>query len=46
MEGREGGVVKSIRHVRKGDIVSIYVTDGVIRASVKDVKEEKHDQTG
>ncbi len=46
VEGREGGVVKSIRHVRKGDIVSIYVTDGVIRASVKDVKEEKHDQTG
>lgn len=35
-------VLKSISQVKMGDTVSVYVTDGVIRASVENVKEERH----
>lgn len=42
VETEENQVLKSISQVKKGDIVSVYVTDGVIRASVDNVKEERH----
>ena len=35
-------VLKSISQVRMGDRVSVYVTDGIIKASVEDIKEEHH----
>lgn len=45
VEGEGGAVVKSIRHVRRDEHLSIYVTDGVIHAAVEDVKEIRHDRT-
>lgn len=37
VEEADGGVVKSIRQVEKGDELTVYVTDGLIRTSVKAV---------
>ncbi len=39
---QNGKVVKSIARAKKGDQLSIYVTDGVILTSVEKVKEERH----
>ena len=38
VEEADGGVVKSIRQVEKGDELTVYVTDGLIRTSVKAVQ--------
>ena len=42
VETEERQTLKSIAQVNTGDIVSVYVTDGVIKASVEEVKEEHH----
>jgi exodeoxyribonuclease VII large subunit len=42
VETEEKNVLKSISQVKKGDCVSVYVTDGIIKASVEEVKEEQH----
>lgn len=39
VEEADGGVVKSIRQVEKGDELTVYVTDGLIRTSVKAVQK-------
>lgn len=39
-EGKQ--TLKSISQVKTGDTVCVYVTDGIIRASVEEVKEEQH----
>ena len=40
VEEADGGVVKSIRQVEKGDELTVYVTDGLIRTSVKAVQKK------
>lgn len=35
-------VLKSISQVKKGNQISVYVTDGVIKATVEEMKEEQH----
>ena len=40
--GEDGKAVKSITQVRQKEELSIYVTDGVIRASVREIREEEH----
>ena len=42
VEEADGGVVKSIRQVEKGDELSVYVTDGLIRTSVKAVQKKTY----
>ena len=42
VEEAEGGVVKSIRQVEKGDELTVYVTDGLIRTSVKAVQKKTY----
>lgn len=42
VEGADGGVVKSIRQVEKGDELTVYVTDGLIRTSVKAVQKKTY----
>ena len=42
VESESGTVVKSIEQVRPQDLLSVYVTDGVIHAVVEEVKEEQH----
>lgn len=42
VEKEKGGVVKCISDVKDGDRIAIYVTDGVIDASVEHVREEQH----
>ena len=42
VETKEKQVLKSILQVKTGDTVSVYVTDGIIKASVEEVKEEQH----
>lgn len=42
VETKDKQVLKSIFQVKSGDSVSVYVTDGIIKASVKDIKEEQH----
>ena len=42
VEGRDKKAIKSIRQVRNQDRLSIYVTDGILQATVEDVKEEQH----
>ena len=42
VEEADGGVVKSIRQVEKGDELTVYVTDGLIRTSVKAVQEKTY----
>ena len=39
VEEADGGVVKSIRQVEMGDELTVYVTDGLIRTSVKAVQK-------
>ena len=40
--GEDGMAVKSITQIRPKEELSIYVTDGVIRASVREIREEEH----
>lgn len=42
VEEADGGVVKSIRQVEKGDEMTVYVTDGLIRTSVKAVQKKTY----
>ena len=42
VEEADGGVVKSIRQVEKGDELTVYVTDGLIRTSVKDLQKKTY----
>ena len=42
VEEADGGVVKSIRQVEKGDELTVYVTDGLIRKSVKAVQKKTY----
>ena len=42
MEEADGGVVKSIRQVEMGDELTVYVTDGLIRTSVKAVQKKTY----
>ena len=42
VEEADGGVVKSIRQVDKGDELTVYVTDGLIRTSVKAVQKKTY----
>ena len=42
VEEADGGVVKSIRQVEKGDELTVYVTDGLIRTSVKAVLKKTY----
>ena len=42
VEEADGGVVKSIRQVEKGDELTVYVTDGLIRTSVKAMQKKTY----
>lgn len=42
VEEADGGVVKSIRQVEKGDELTVYVMDGLIRTSVKAVQKKTY----
>ena len=42
VEEADGGVVKSIRQVEKGDELTLYVTDGLILTSVKAVQKKTY----
>ena len=42
VEEADGGVVKSIRQVKMGDELTVYVTDGLIRTSVKAVQKKTY----
>lgn len=42
VEEADGGVVKSIRQVEKSDELTVYVTDGLIRTSVKAVQKKTY----
>lgn len=42
VEEADGSVVKSIRQVEKGDELTVYVTDGLIRTSVKAVQKKTY----
>ena len=42
VEEADGGVVKSIRQVEKGDELTVYVTDVLIRTSVKAVQKKTY----
>lgn len=42
VEEADVGVVKSIRQVEKGDELTVYVTDGLIRTSVKAVQKKTY----
>ena len=42
VEEADGGVVKSIRQVEKCDELTVYVTDGLIRTSVKAVQKKTY----
>ena len=42
VEEADGGVVKSIRQVEKGDELTVYVTDGLIRTSVKALQKKTY----
>ena len=42
VEEADGGVVKSIRQVEKSDELTVYVTDGLIRTSVKAVQKRTY----
>ena len=42
VEEADGGVVRSIRQVEKGDELTVYVTDGLIRTSVKAVQKKTY----
>ena len=38
----KGTVVKSVKHVNKGDKLTIYVTDGILKAKVEDTMKEDY----
>ena len=42
VQDERGRSVRSISGICKGENLSVYVTDGVICAEVREVKEEKH----
>ena len=42
VETEEKQSLKSIFQLKPGDKVSVYVTDGVVKASVEEIKEEQH----
>lgn len=42
VEKESGGVVRCISDVKEKEKLTIYVTDGVIEASVEDIREEQH----
>lgn len=42
VEEADGGIVKSIRQVEMGDELTVYVTDGLIRTSVKAVQKKTY----
>lgn len=42
VQGADGKAVRSISQAETGDVLSVYVTDGIIRAKVEEVKEEHH----
>lgn len=42
VEEADGGVVKSIRQMEMGDELTVYVTDGLIRTSVKAVQKKTY----
>ncbi len=44
VESAEGTVIRSIRQVKQKSGLSIYVTDGMIHASVEGVREVRHDR--
>ena len=42
VQTEDGNVLKSITQIKEKENLSVYVTDGVITASVESVKEEQH----
>ncbi|WP_277237552.1 exodeoxyribonuclease VII large subunit [Merdimonas faecis] len=42
VEDEKGNSVRSVQQVRKGSVLSVHVTDGVIYTSVTGLKEEEH----
>ena len=42
VSSEEGGVVKSIDHVKQNDRLTIYVTDGIVKAKVEDTMKEDY----
>lgn len=42
VSAEDGKVIKAVADVQQGDDIKIYVTDGVIRASVKDAYREEY----
>ena len=42
VETEKGQVLKNVSQVKTGESLSIYVTDGIIKASVEEMKEELH----
>ena len=42
VEDEKGNSVRSVQQVRKGSVLSVHVTDGVIYTSVSGFKEEEH----
>lgn len=41
--GENGKVMKSINHIKQGDMLTIYMTDGIAKAKVEDTMEEDYD---
>ena len=42
VETKDRQVLKSISQIKTGESISVYVTDGIITASVEEIKEEQH----
>lgn len=42
VEMKDRQVLKSISQIKTGESISVYVTDGIITASVEEIKEEQH----
>lgn len=43
VEEADGSVIKSIRQVKKGDELTVYVTDGLIQTSVEAVQNKTYE---
>ena len=43
VEEEDGSVIKSIRQVKKGDELTVYVTDGLIQTSVEAVQNKTYE---
>ena len=43
VEEADGSVIKSIRQVKKGDELTVYVTDGLIQTSVEAVRNKTYE---